>query len=81
LLTANSGGDCTIFECFLDLADWPGNIRELENFVERAVILTRGRSLDALMAELLKPNMDRRTNAPDSPNQEEIARFIKKVLA
>src|ERR1700684_3914323 len=26
--------------------DWPGNIRELENFIERAVIVTRGRSLD-----------------------------------
>ena len=27
--------------------DWPGNIRELENFVERAEILTRGKSLEA----------------------------------
>ena len=34
--------------------DWPGNIRELENFVERTVILTRGKSLEAPMAELRK---------------------------
>src|ERR1700678_2111692 len=32
--------------------EWPGNIRELENFIERAVILTRGRSLDAPLEEL-----------------------------
>ena len=32
--------------------DWPGNIRELQNFIERAVILTRGRSLEAPLAEL-----------------------------
>jgi formate hydrogenlyase transcriptional activator len=36
--------------------DWPGNIRELENFIERAVILTRGRSLEAPLAELRKTN-------------------------
>jgi formate hydrogenlyase transcriptional activator len=34
--------------------DWPGNIRELENFIERAVLLTRGRSLEAPLAELRK---------------------------
>ena len=32
--------------------DWPGNIRELENFVERAVILTPGETLTAPLAEL-----------------------------
>jgi formate hydrogenlyase transcriptional activator len=38
--------------------DWPGNIRELENFIERAVILTRGRSLEAPLAELRKTNTE-----------------------
>ena len=33
---------------------WPGNIRELENFVERAVILTRGTTLQAPVWELEK---------------------------
>jgi formate hydrogenlyase transcriptional activator len=31
---------------------WPGNIRELENFIERAVILSRGSSLNAPLSEL-----------------------------
>jgi len=38
--------------------DWPGNIRELENFVERAVLLTRGKSLEAPLAELRKTNTE-----------------------
>ena len=32
--------------------DWPGNIRELQNFIERSVILTRGAELRAPIVEL-----------------------------
>jgi formate hydrogenlyase transcriptional activator len=34
---------------------WPGNIRELENLIERAVILSRGATLEVPLAELRKP--------------------------
>jgi formate hydrogenlyase transcriptional activator len=34
--------------------EWPGNIRELENFIERAVILTRGKALEVPLTELHK---------------------------
>jgi formate hydrogenlyase transcriptional activator len=33
-------------------ADWPGNIRQLENFIERCVILTQGDELNVLRTEL-----------------------------
>jgi len=34
--------------------DWPGNIRELQNFIERAVVISEGRSLRPPMAELTR---------------------------
>ena len=37
----------------LSACPWPGNIRELQNFVERAVILTRGECLEVPLEELL----------------------------
>jgi formate hydrogenlyase transcriptional activator len=36
----------------LSVWHWPGNIRELENFIERSVVLTRGTALQAPIAEL-----------------------------
>jgi len=35
--------------------DWPGNIRELENIIERSVILSQGRELQVPIAELRNP--------------------------
>src|SRR5262249_7813802 len=32
---------------------WPGNIRELQNFIERSVVLTKGAALQAPVAELM----------------------------
>jgi formate hydrogenlyase transcriptional activator len=32
--------------------DWPGNIRELRNLLERAIILTQGEELNVPLAEL-----------------------------
>jgi formate hydrogenlyase transcriptional activator len=37
--------------------NWPGNIRELQNFVERSVILTRGAELRAPIAELTRSEL------------------------
>ena len=42
--------------------DWPGNIRELENFIERAVIVTRGKSLEAPLGELRKTDTYKTTH-------------------
>ena len=34
--------------------DWPGNIRELQNFIERSVLMTEGRQLQPPVAELTR---------------------------
>jgi formate hydrogenlyase transcriptional activator len=52
--------------------DWPGNIRELENFIERAVLLTKGKSLDVPLADLRKTK-----NLEDSPDTDQ--RQVKQV--
>jgi len=57
--------------------EWPGNIRELENLVERAVILTRGRSLEAPLSELRKVKVDGDRSPADHDN---IARIVKETI-
>jgi len=57
---------------------WPGNIRELENFIERSVILTHGTALQAPISELSNngrttPVMDTR----EANERDEIVRILK----
>jgi len=60
--------------------EWPGNVRELANFVERAVILTRGRTLEAPLAELRRACNDRPMPAVIMQGDEEIARIVKETI-
>ncbi len=58
--------------------DWPGNIRELENFIERSVILTPGATLQAPLSELeVRPS----SSATSSESLESVERnYIVRVL-
>ena len=57
---------------------WPGNIRELENFIERSVILTHGSALQVPVGELT--NNGRTTPAAgtrEAGEREQILRVLK----
>ena len=43
---------------------WPGNIRELQNFIERAVILTTGECLEVPLEELKPPRTRQASTEP-----------------
>ncbi len=60
--------------------EWPGNIRELENFIERSVILTRGKALEVPLGEVHRALKDPLTS-PSTPKQrEEIARIVRETI-
>lgn len=58
---------------------WPGNIRELENFIERAVILTRDAALDAPLHELREPFPASASSGVSVANGD-VARIVKETL-
>jgi formate hydrogenlyase transcriptional activator len=61
--------------------EWPGNIRELENFIERAVILTRGESLAAPLGELRAIQKDEPARGFAQKTEDDIARIVKQTIA
>ncbi len=62
-------------------ADWPGNIRQLENFIERCVIFTQGEELNVLLAELKKPSVRSIASAAPSFEQAERRAIIDALIA
>ncbi|MBA5874174.1 MAG: GAF domain-containing protein [Nitrospira sp. CR1.2] len=60
---------------------WPGNIRELENLVERAVILTQGTQLHVPLQELRLAEPERAAASPtlQEAEREQILRVLRET--
>jgi formate hydrogenlyase transcriptional activator len=57
---------------------WPGNIRELENFIERSVILTHGTALQAPVAELGNSGRNNLVSVRyEADDRDEIVRLLR----
>ena len=63
----------------LQAYDWRGNVRELENFIERAVILTQGTDLFVSLAEL-KRTPSHTTNSGTTTLEQAEREHILKAL-
>ena len=60
---------------------WPGNVRELENFIERSVILTQGKVLNAPLAELTETPFGAAvaTASIESSERDQLLRVLKET--
>jgi len=59
---------------------WPGNIRELENFIERSVILTHGSALQVPITELTNNGRPRPVaGTREADERDQILRMLKQA--
>jgi formate hydrogenlyase transcriptional activator len=64
--------------------DWPGNIRELQNLIERSVILTKGSTLHVAMPEFIEKSApaslhSRNSNTSQAGERERIIRALEEA--
>jgi len=59
--------------------DWPGNIRELQDVLERSVILTNRSALQVPMHELKAPTVTYQETAPAAPRSSERQSILKAL--
>ncbi|HEY7219014.1 MAG TPA: sigma 54-interacting transcriptional regulator [Candidatus Binatia bacterium] len=58
---------------------WPGNIRELQNFIERAVILTPGKVLQVQIGELSEPITSTKVTILENVVRQHILRILNET--
>ena len=58
--------------------DWPGNIRELQNVLERSVILTQGNTLRITMPEVREPPV-RTSKAAQGTERQTIVKALEEA--
>src|SRR5215510_7935274 len=58
---------------------WPGNIRELENLIERSVILSRNRMLSVSLPEKMNSAIDAGTVLAEFEEQKRIAEVLRET--
>jgi formate hydrogenlyase transcriptional activator len=62
---------------------WPGNIRELQNLIERSVILSEGKLLQVPLAEIINPHSDHVPavyKSVDSAERDRIIHALKETV-
>ena len=56
-------------------------MRELQNFIERSVILTRGKALEVPVAELEKRGIYKPVESLNAGGREEIVRIVRETIS